>query len=275
MYTINCKGKLLTTEIPLIMGIINASPDSFYNLPQHTNVSTMLALADSMLTEGADILDIGGLSTKPNSTDISVQQELDRTIPIIEAIHKAYPHCIVSIDTYKSEVAVAAIHAGVSMVNDISAGEADEAMIPLVAAFKNIPYIAMHKRGNALTMQFHTDYDNVLETVIAYFVKKIAQCKEVGITDLIIDPGFGFAKTTMQNYELLKNLQIFDILAKPILVGLSRKSMVYKPLSTTAEQALNGTTVLHTIALQQGANILRVHDVKAAKEAVTLTQLLQ
>ena len=273
MFTINCKGKLITTDIPLVMGIINATPDSFYEGHLLKSNEQILALVAKMVLDGADIIDVGGVSTKPGSVSISIQQEIDRVIPVIEAIYKVHPTCVISIDTYQSKVAIAAVQAGASIVNDVSAGEADEEMIPTIASLKNIPYIAMHKRGTALTMQSLTNYNNVVDDVMKYFVQKVAQFKQAGILDVVIDPGFGFAKTIEQNFELLKNLSAFSILDKAILVGVSRKSMVYKSINATPADALNGTTALHTIALTNGANILRVHDVKEAKEAITLWQL--
>jgi dihydropteroate synthase len=272
MFTLNCKGKLITTEIPLVMGIINATPDSFYQGDLQKGMVGILALAQKMINDGADILDIGGQSTKPNSEQISVQEEMDRVIPAIEIVQKNIPTAIISIDTFQSKVAKAAINAGASIVNDISAGELDEAMFATVATMKNVPYICMHTRGTPATMQHNTDYEDLLQDILSYFVKKIAVCKNAGINDIIIDPGFGFAKTLEQNFLLLKQLSSFQILDRPILVGLSRKSMIYKTLGITAVEALNGTSVLNTLALNNGANILRVHDVKEAKETIALFQ---
>jgi dihydropteroate synthase len=272
MFTLNCKGKLITTQIPLVMGIINATPDSFYEGDLQKGMDGILALATKMIADGADILDIGGQSTKPNSERITAEEEMARVIPVIKMIHAHFPSQIISVDTYQSKVAIAAIQAGASIVNDISAGELDTAMIPTVAAMRNVPYICMHTRGTPNTMQQLTSYDNVLKEIIEFFIAKIEECKNAGIKDIIIDPGFGFAKTTEQNFGLLKNLSVFKMLDKPILVGISRKSMIYKTLGRTATEALNGTTVLNTLALQNGANIIRVHDVKEAKEVVRLME---
>jgi dihydropteroate synthase len=272
MFTINCKGKLITTQIPLVMGIINATPDSFYQGDLQKGMDGMLAIATKMIADGADILDIGGQSTKPDSERITVDEEIARVIPFIEMIHKNFPSTILSIDTYQSKVAIAAVKAGASIVNDISAGNLDSNMIPTVAAMGNVPYICMHTRGTPNNMQQLTQYDDVVKEILEYFIAKITECKNAGIKDIIIDPGFGFAKTTAQNFTLLKNLSILKMLDKPILVGISRKSIIYKTLAISANEALNGTTVLHTLALQNAANILRVHDVKEAKEAVHLME---
>jgi dihydropteroate synthase len=273
MFTLNCKGKLLYTEIPIVMGIINATPDSFYQGDLQKGINGILNLAQKMIAEGATILDIGGQSTKPNSKPISVQEEIDRVLPVIKMLHEHMPEAILSIDTYQSKVAQEAINEGASIVNDVSAGNIDEAMIETVARFKNIPYVCMHMRGTPANMQTLSQYDNIIKEILDFFIKKIDECTKAGIIDIILDPGFGFAKNIEQNFQLLKNLAAFDILDKPILAGISRKSMIYKSLGSTAMNALNGTTVLNTIALQNGASILRVHDVKEAVEAIKLFQL--
>ncbi len=266
MYSINCKGKLLTIGKPLVMGIINATPDSFYK----GNINEdMLALAKKMIDDGADILDVGGQSTRPNSERISAEEELKRVIPVIELIHANFPEATISVDTYQSEVAKLAVEAGASIVNDISGGTMDAAMIETVASL-NVPYICMHIKGTPDNMQKNPQYDDVVKEVLDFFIFKIDEYKKAGIKDIIIDPGFGFGKTIEHNFQLLQHLSIFEMLDKPLLAGLSRKSTVYKTLNTTAEEALNGTTVLNTIALMNGASILRVHDVKEAKEAVDL-----
>ncbi len=252
------------------MGIINATPDSFYEGDLQKGINGILAIATKMINDGADILDIGGQSTKPNSERISVEEEMKRVLPVIEIIHKHFPTTIISVDTYQSEVAKTAVEAGASIVNDISAGELDTKMIPTVASMRNIPYICMHTRGTPNTMQQLTNYDDVTKEILEYFIAKIDECKNAGIIDCIIDPGFGFAKTIAQNFTILKNLSILKMLNKPILLGVSRKSTIYKTLGITAANALNGTTVLNTLALQNGANIIRVHDVKEAKEVVKL-----
>ncbi len=269
MSSINCKGKLLNLDEPVVMGIINATPDSFYE--GHLNMPTndLVALAGSMIADGAAILDIGGLSTRPGSQPISLQKEIDRIIPVIENIHTAYPDVILSIDTYNSTVAKAAVTGGASIVNDISAGNLDADMIDTVAAL-GVPYICMHMRGTPATMQVQAVYTNVVKEVLDFFITKIDACKKAGISDLIIDPGFGFAKTIEHNFSLLKELAVLKITDKPILAGLSRKSTIYKTLGITAAEALNGTTVLNTMALMNGASILRVHDVKQATETIKL-----
>jgi dihydropteroate synthase len=270
MFTLNCKGKLITTKIPLVMGIINATPDSFYEGDLQKGMDGILALATKMITDGADILDIGGQSTRPNSERITAEAEMARVIPVIEMIHAHFPTQIISIDTYQSEVAKAAVQAGASIVNDISAGELDAAMITTVASMRDVPYICMHTRGTPSTMQSLTHYEDVTKEILEYFIAKINECIIAGIKDIVVDPGFGFAKNASQNFALLKKLSLFKILDKPILVGVSRKSTIYKTLGITAAEALNGTTVLHTLAIQNGANILRVHDVKEAREVITL-----
>ena len=269
MFTINCKGKILSLDTPLVMGIINVTPDSFYQGHLHSGNGAMVALAEEMVKDGADIIDIGGQSTRPGSTAITVDEELQRVLPVIEAIHKNNPGAIISIDTFYSAVAVAAVTAGASIVNDISGGNTDPAMLDTVAALK-VPYVCMHMKGTPATMQQEPHYDNVVTEVLDFFIIKIAQCNKAGITDVIMDPGFGFGKTIEHNFSLLKHLSVLSILEKPLLVGFSRKSTIYKTLGITANEAVNGTTVLNTIALMNGASILRVHDVKEAKEAVTL-----
>ncbi len=253
------------------MGIINATPDSFYKGDLNDGMDGILKLAGKMLNDGAGILDVGGQSTKPGSEPISVQTELDRVIPAIENIHNNFPEAIISVDTFHSEVAIAAVAAGASMVNDISAGELDKKMISVVAGLQ-VPYICMHMEGNPQNMQQQGFYEDILKEVLDYFIKKIHHCRAAGIKDVIIDPGFGFAKNGEQNFYLLKNLSVFNMLDCPVLAGLSRKSTIYKTLNITAAEALNGTTVLNTLALNNGASILRVHDVKEAKETITLFQ---
>ncbi len=266
MFTLNCKGKLLAFDTPIIMGIINATPDSFYK----GNINEdMLALAKKMIDDGATILDIGGQSTRPGSERINTDEEIQRVLPVIEAIHKNFPETIISIDTYSSKVALAAVEAGASIVNDISAGNMDDAMIATVAQLK-LPYVCMHMQGKPESMHKNPKYDDVAKEVLDFFISKIEHCKSAGIVDIIIDPGFGFGKTIEHNFSLLKKMEVLQMLDKPILAGLSRKSSIYKTLGTIAENALNGTTALNTIALMNGACILRVHDVKEAAEAIKL-----
>jgi dihydropteroate synthase len=269
MYTLNCKGKLLMITQPLVMGIINSTPDSFYNRHSTPALQTGLALAEKMIDDGADILDIGGQSTRPGSGRIGAADETARVIPLIESIMMSHPEAIISIDTYHSKVAEAAVNAGASIVNDISSGSMDADMINTVAALK-VPYICMHMKGSPESMQKDPQYDDVVKEVLDYFISKIALCKRAGINDVIIDPGFGFGKSIGHNLHLLKYLEVFHMLDKPILAGISRKATIYKTLGITVDEALNGTTVLNTIALMNGASLLRVHDVKEAKEAVKL-----
>ena len=270
MFTLNCKGRLLIVDKPLVMGIVNITPDSFFAGSRKQDTTAIVELAGQMLKDGADILDIGGQSTRPGSEQLSAGEEMERTIPAIKAIHQCFPEAIVSVDTYHSLVAKEAVDAGASIVNDISGGTLDPAMIPVVASLR-VPYVLMHMRGTPATMQEHTNYHNVTLELIDYLSKRIDEIRRAGIKDIIIDPGFGFAKTIEQNFELLRNLSLFKVLSHPLLLGVSRKSTIYKTLGITAEQALNGTTVLNTIGLMKGANILRVHDVKEAVEAVALT----
>jgi len=250
------------------MGIINATPDSFY---KGNIADDMLRMAEGMIAAGAMILDIGGQSTRPGSERITADEEIKRVIPVIEKIHQHFPETVISIDTYQSVVASAAVAAGASIVNDISSGDMDPAMITTVASLQ-VPYICMHMKGTPDSMQQNIHYENVLREVLDYFIKKTVYCAAAGIKDVILDPGFGFAKTPRHNFQLLKGLNVLGILEKPVLAGLSRKSTVYKTLGITAAEALNGTTVLNTLALQNGASILRVHDVKEAMETVRLME---
>lgn len=274
MYSINCRGKLLSLERPQVMGIINATPDSFYQGHLGLSNEALLQLAADMVAEGAAILDIGGQSTRPGSQRLSAAEEIDRLVPLIEMIHRQFPGIPVSADTYSSEVARAAVAAGASIINDISGGEMDAAMLTTVGALQ-VPYICMHMQGTPDTMQQSPHYTDVVQEVLDYFIAKLAACEKAGIKDLVIDPGFGFGKTITHNFQLLKNLSVFKMLDKPVLAGLSRKSTIYRTLGTDAAGALNGSTVLNTIALLNGASILRVHDVKEAREAVLLVSALQ
>jgi dihydropteroate synthase len=273
MFTLNCKGRLLVVDKPLVMGIINVTPDSFYEDSRFSGTDKILSQAEKMIADGADIIDIGGQSTRPGSEAVTEEEELKRVIDGIEAIHQKFPDAIVSIDTYYATVAKKSVHAGASMVNDISAGNVDKQMIQTVAELR-LPYIAMHMMGTPATMQQNANYENVTLELIDFFIQKKDECKKAGIHDVIIDPGFGFSKTIHHNFELLKNLSAFKMLDAPILIGISRKSSIYKTLGVTANEALNGTTVLNTIALMNGADILRVHDVKQAKEAIKLSSLV-
>jgi len=269
--TINCKGRLLAFDKPVIMGIINITPDSFYSGSRRQTVEEALAQAEQMLGAGAAILDIGGQSTRPGSEQAGETAEAERVLPVVEALHKAYPQALLSIDTFYASVAEACIQAGAHIINDISGGMMDEVMFATAARLK-APYICMHMKGTPATMQQHAVYSDVTKEVLEFFIQRMAMAKHAGIDDIIIDPGFGFAKTPAHNFTLLRNLRLFGILGKPVLVGISRKSTIYKTLGITAEEALNGTTVLNTIALLNGAHILRVHDVKEAREAAQLVQ---
>ncbi len=273
MFTLNCKGRLLVVADPIVMGIINVTPDSFYSGSRMSATDLVLLLAEKMISEGVTILDIGGQSTRPGSELLSKEEELTRVIPAIKAISEAFPDAFISIDTFYYQVAREAIAAGACIINDISSGTMDAEMIPNAGSLR-VPYIAMHLKGTPATMQTLANYEDVTKDVLDFFVKKIEECRLAGIMDVIIDPGFGFAKNIDHNFSLLKNLSTLNILQKPILAGLSRKSTVYKTLGITPEESLNGTTVLNTVALQNGANILRVHDVKEAKEAITLLKKL-
>lgn len=269
MFTLNCKGRLLALDKPVVMGIINATPDSFYEGSRFTLTEDILGQAEKMLQDGATILDIGGQSTRPGSTQVGEHEEMERVIPAIETIGLHFPQALISVDTYRAAVAQKAVDAGASIVNDVSGGSIDQQMIPVVAEL-DVPYICMHMKGTPDNMQQHAEYEDVTREVLDYFIRKIETCRKAGIKDIILDPGFGFAKTIQHNFELLRNLSLLQMPGCPLLVGLSRKSTVYKTLGTDAAGALNGTTVMNTIALLNGANILRVHDVKEAVEAVRL-----
>lgn len=271
--TINVNGSLVDLSKPKVMGILNITPDSFFSGSRHQTLADILLKADQMISEGACFLDVGGYSSRPGAQDISTAEEVSRVTAPIEAIKKRFPEVIVSIDTFRSAVAKAAVDSGANMVNDISAGNLDSQMIPEVGKMR-VPYIAMHMRGTPQTMKDQTSYDDLLKELTIYFSERIAVGHKAGINDLIIDPGFGFAKTVEQNFYLLNHVEYLKNLGLPILIGVSRKSMVYKSLNIDAEDALNGTTVLNTVALLKGASILRVHDVKEAIEAVDLVNQL-
>jgi dihydropteroate synthase len=270
-FSINCKGTLFSLKIPVVMGILNTTPDSFYDGGKFNSIEHALYQTEKMLNNGALIIDIGGYSSRPGAETVDIEEELNRVIPVIEKIHKNFPNAILSIDTFRAKVAKNAIDAGASIVNDISAGDDDPEMIATVVSL-GVPYIAMHKQGTPKTMQQNPNYSNVTTEVLDYFIKKIPLYRAAGINDVIIDPGFGFGKNLEHNYSLLKNLAAFKMLDYPILVGVSRKRMINEVLNISAKDALNGTTVINTIALMNGANILRVHDVKEAAEAVKLLQ---
>jgi dihydropteroate synthase len=269
MHTLNCKGKLLVFDKPVVMGIINITPDSFYEGSRKQSIQDIVSFAETMLANGTAILDIGGQSTRPGSKRLNADEEKQRVIPAIEAITAKFPETVISIDTYSAAVAKEAVQAGACMINDISSGDIDEAMLYTVANLK-VPYICMHMQGTPDSMQKNPQYADVTAEVLRYLAQKADECRRAGINDIIIDPGFGFGKTIEHNFTLLNQLSVFKILGCPVLAGLSRKYAIYKTLNTTPENALNGTTVLNTIALMNGADILRVHDVKAAVETITL-----
>jgi dihydropteroate synthase len=269
MFTLNCKGKLLVIDEPVVMGIINITPDSFYCGSRTNLIDDILIRAERIISEGASILDIGGQSTRPNSEQITADEELKRVLPAIEAIHKNFPDQIISIDTFYSLVAKQAVDAGASIVNDVSAGTMDTDLLSTVAALK-VPYVLMHMLGKPQTMQKNPEYKNVTLNVFDFLNFKITEITAQGIHDIIIDVGFGFGKATAHNFQLLRELSFFKQLNRPVMVGLSRKASIYKTLGITAGEALNGTTVMHTLALSNGANILRVHDVKEAMQAIKL-----
>jgi dihydropteroate synthase len=270
--TINCKGQLIDLSTPKVMGILNVTPNSFFDGGKYKNESEIRSQVEKMVNDGATFIDIGAYSSKPNADFVSEAEELQRIVPIVNLILEHFPETLISIDTFRSEVAKVCIENGAALINDISAGNLDDKMLETIAKY-NVPYIMMHMRGTPQTMQSMTDYENIVKEMLFYFSEKVAKARSLGINDLILDPGFGFAKTIEQNYEVLQKLDLFSIMELPILVGFSRKSMIYKPLNSNAENALNGTTVLNSIALTKGAKILRVHDVKEATECVALYNL--
>ena len=267
--TINCAGKLVDLSTPKIMGILNVTPDSFYDGGVHNSDKKILKHVEKMLNDGAALIDIGAYSSRPNGINVDENEELNRVVPALELVNNTFPNTIISIDTFRSKVAEACLNSGASIINDISAGEMDKKMMKIVGKYK-VPYIMMHMKGNPQNMISRTNYDDMLKEIIKYFSKKINQALSYKINDMIIDPGFGFAKDLRQNYNLLSNMDVLKILDKPIMVGISRKSMIYKSLKTSAKESLNGTTVLNTVSLIKGASILRVHDVKEASECIKL-----
>lgn len=273
MFTLNCKGRMLVVDKPIVMGIINTTPDSFYKDSRRTTLDEILFQAEKMIKEGVAIIDVGGQSSRPGSGMIGPEEEIKRVIPAIVEISTRFPEIIISVDTFYSSVASKAVAAGASVVNDISAGAIDAEMIKTVARL-NVPYVLMHMQGTPLIMQQNPSYEDVTKEVLDFFIFKTAELREAGIKDIIIDPGFGFGKTIEHNFELLKYLDFFKILNMPLLLGVSRKSTISKTLGITADEALNGTTVLNTAGLLKGASILRVHDVKEAVESVKLVSYL-
>ncbi len=269
MFTLNAKGKLITLDRPLVMGIINRDPGSFYSGSRFPDDQSFLQHAEKLIGQGADILDIGGQSTRPGAPMAGEEEELRRVIDAIRLLHERWPDLLISIDTWYARVAREAVAAGAAIVNDISGGELDPAMLSTVGEL-GVPYICMHMKGTPETMNAEAVYEDVVKEVLDYFIRKIEDCRRAGIHDIILDPGLGFAKTRTHNLLLLRYLDVFRMTGKPVLIGVSRKSTIYKTLGVTPEEALNGTTVLNTIALLNGAAILRVHDPREAREAITL-----
>jgi len=271
--TINCKGKLIDLTTPKVMGILNLTPDSFYDGGKYRDENSIFLQVEKMLTEGAIFIDLGAYSSRPGAKHISEKEELQRIVPIVKKLIIKFPNILLSIDTFRSEVAKECIKQGAALINDISAGEMDPKMMQ-TAGELNVPYIMMHMNGTPQNMQQNPIYNNVTQDLLYYFSEKITLARSFGINDVIIDPGFGFGKTNEHNFQLLSELELFKNIELPLLIGLSRKSMIYKTLNTDAQNALNGTSSLNTISLFKGANILRVHDVKEAMECITLTQNL-
>lgn len=271
--TLNVGGQIVDLNKPRVMGILNITPDSFYSGSRQQTEKELLKNAEKMLIDGADFLDLGAYSSRPGANDISAEEEIERLIPAVKCIAKEFSQAFISVDTFRANVAQKAVENGAHIINDISGGTLDPNMFETVGKL-NVPYILMHMKGNPQNMVRQNSYDNMMQELLFYFSERIHHLKEYGVKDIIIDPGFGFAKDIAQNYQLLKNLDYFSLLEYPILAGLSRKSMIWKSLDISANEALNGTSVLNTFALQAGACILRVHDVKEAKECITLFQLL-
>ncbi|MFI2744016.1 dihydropteroate synthase [Zhouia sp. PK063] len=274
MRTINCKGKLIDFTTPKVMGILNITPDSFFDGGKYKEENDFIMQTQKMLDEGATFIDIGAYSSRPGAKHITEKEEMERIVPVVKLLIKHFPDILISIDTFRSEVAKATVNAGAAIINDIAAGSLDNYMIETVAQLQ-VPYIMMHMKGNPQNMQTNPTYENITKEVLHYFSEKIEKARALGLNDIVIDPGFGFAKTLEHNYELLQHLELLQFLELPVLVGVSRKSMIYKLLENTAAEALNGTTIVNTIALQKGAQILRVHDVKEAVQTVKINQQLQ
>ncbi len=272
--TINCLGTLIDLSTPRVMGILNLTPDSFYDGGRYGNEYEILKQTETMLMDGATFIDLGGYSSRPGASEVSVAEEIERVLPIAELLLRNFPGILLSIDTFRSEVAERCLNMGAAMINDISAGELDDKMMEVVGSHA-APYVMMHMKGDPQRMQELTDYEDLVADILKYFSRKTKQATEAGIRDCILDPGFGFAKTTEQNYKLLSQLEVFTQFGYPVLAGISRKSMIYKVLDITPDEALNASTALHMYALQKGASLLRVHDVREAVECVTLYQNLQ
>ena len=273
-YTLNACGHIVDLSTPKVMGILNVTPDSFYDGARYESDHAILQQAEKMLREGAALIDVGGYSSRPGAVEVSLADELMRTIHAVKLVKKEFPQALVSVDTFRCAVAYAAVQEGACMVNDISGGSLDVQMIDTVSKLR-VPYVLMHMRGTPQTMSNQTQYSDVVKDVADYFHTKLHALQQAHVADVIIDPGFGFAKTREQNFTLLNNLDYFKNFARPIMVGLSRKSMIWKTLNTTAQHALNGTTVLNTIALLKGASILRVHDVQEAVQVIKLVEAVR
>lgn len=273
MGSINCNGTLIDLSAPKVMGILNCTPDSFFDGGKYKDLTAIVNQVEKMLDEGATFIDVGAYSSRPGAKHISEEEELNRILPVIKLLKSEFPAILISIDTFRSEVANQCIHHGACIINDISAGDMDANMFPVIAKLQ-VPYIMMHMQGTPQNMQKKPIYNDVVSDLLYYFSKKIGELHELGLNDIITDVGFGFGKTVSHNYQLLKHLDLFKKLEAPMLVGMSRKGMLYKPLGITAESALNATTAANTVALLNGASILRVHDVKEAVEAVKIVELL-
>lgn len=271
--TINCNGRLIDLSEPKIMAILNTTPDSFFDGGSHLSLESAVEKVEEFLAQGAEIIDIGGYSTKPGAEEVSEEEELKRTIPVIEKLIEKFPDLIISIDTFRGKVAREAVKAGAAIINDVSGFELDEDMLPAIAEL-NVPYILMHMKGTPQNMQDNPTYENVTLEVNQYFSKKIAQLRALKVKDIILDPGFGFAKTIAHNYELFSKMEVLGFGQYPLLVGVSRKSMIYKFFGTSPQEALNGTSVLNMVALQKGVKIIRVHDVKEAAETLKIFNAL-
>jgi dihydropteroate synthase len=273
--TINCKGSLLDLSRPLVMGILNVTPDSFYDGGRHTDEAAALRQAEKMLREGATILDVGGASSRPGAADVSEAEELQRVVPIVESVARHFPDALLSVDTWRARVAEAALAAGAHIVNDISAGNLDPALHVTVAR-AGAPYVLMHMQGAPGTMQQAPHYEDVVTEILDFFIREVEKLRALGIRDIVLDPGFGFGKTIEHNYQILRNLHVFqNVTGLPVLAGVSRKSMIYKYLGITPAQSLPATSALHMVALQQGARILRAHDVREAVEVIRLWEMLE
>ncbi len=272
--TLNCNGTLVALSSPKILGILNLTPDSFYDGGKHQNTTAAIQQCENMLSDGADFIDLGAYSSRPGAEEVSEEEELNRLLPVLLALRKEFPQALFSIDTFRAKVAKAALEEGAHMINDISAGNMDANMLATVGQYK-VPYIAMHMQGKPKTMQAAPSYTDVYQEIMHFFSEKIKACYAAGINDVILDPGFGFGKTIEHNYHLLHRFEHFQAFDLPVLAGVSRKSMIYRVLGTTPDEALNGTTVLHTIAMLKKAQLVRVHDVKAAKECIRLLEQLR